>query len=242
MEYFREQNNTIQADFALRAGKLLKQYSILTTQVPPKDKYDATLAICVIQSLLTICSELLSAMKYSKKVDWSKAVTDVPRWWGVKRSFIKKNTFPTDCTYEDFIEHLRNALCHPTSSDREPKYLATGYTTLLDGSGFVTGFSFTDSPWVSKGSIHSRASSHTLEKVEKTVTIFKDKHGSIELDIERDQHGRYQIFCNNEIYLPVFVAEIALPDLLNLAIELANHLAQPTQKKWDGVTINRLIL
>ena len=63
MEYFKQPGNIIQAGFALRAGKLLAQYSSLTLTLPAHERYDATLAVCVLQSLLTNCTELLKAMK-----------------------------------------------------------------------------------------------------------------------------------------------------------------------------------
>lgn len=42
------------------------------------------------------------------------------------------------------IEHLRNALSHPTVRNTEPA--TTGYTSVKDGSGYIVRMRFTDSP------------------------------------------------------------------------------------------------
>ena len=62
MEYSRDEKNRIRAGFALNAGRLLEQYSRLSAGVRASERYDATLTICILQSLLTNCWELLKAM------------------------------------------------------------------------------------------------------------------------------------------------------------------------------------
>lgn len=62
MEYWREKGNEVQAGLALNAGLLLKQYLTHAESLPEEKKYDATLTICILQSLLTSCQEFLDAM------------------------------------------------------------------------------------------------------------------------------------------------------------------------------------
>ncbi len=95
MEYFREPGNLIQAGFALHAGKLMTHYGSLTATLRSQEKYDATLAVCVLQSLLTTCTELLSDMRAHQKPFFHELITDIPHRWGLTRSFITRNTFPT---------------------------------------------------------------------------------------------------------------------------------------------------
>jgi hypothetical protein len=133
MEYFREPHNKIQAGFALHAGKLLAQYGSLARH--QHENYEATLLICTLQSLLTICKELIDATKRHRKELWSALVYDVPGWLGMSRRSIRKYTFPCELTYERFVEHMRNAVSHPTSADKTPFHPSTGYTTIPDGSG-----------------------------------------------------------------------------------------------------------
>ncbi len=240
-EYFRELNNRIQAGFALNTGKLLFQYRSLTANLPPTQKYEATLTICALQALLTNCTELMRAMKRNQPGFWTAPITDIPGHWGIRRSFIVSNTFPDELTYGGFITHLRNALSHPTSPDSAHQHPTTGYTTRPDGSNLITRFCFTDSPWVDRGCIRSMASSSDEEQVKKTLTSFqRSQRGANELKVENIQ-GKYRIYHGNQIYLPVFVAELPLNALTDLAINLANHMAQPTLENWDGRTIQQLV-
>jgi len=242
-EYFREPNNRIQAGFALHTGNLLVQYRNLTAELLSTQKYEATLAVCALQALLTNCTELMSSMKLHQREFWHDPIPDIGQGhWGIKRSFVATNTFPDELTYDKFITHLRNALSHPTSPDKASKHPTTGYTTLPDGSGVITTFCFTDSPWVDRGCIHSKASSSDEGKVNNTLSLFRKKHRQEANELEvRNIQGKCQIYQGNQIYLPVFVAELPLSALTDLAIELANHLSQPVVESWDGRAIQRLV-
>lgn len=242
MEYVREPGNKIQADFALHTGKLLVQYRALTANLKPTDKYDATLTVCALQSLLTNCTELMNAMKRHQREIWFGTIPDIPSHWGIKRSFVVTNTFPSELTYDDFLTHLRNALSHPTSPDKAPNHPTTGYTTLPDDSGIISRFSFTDSPWVDRGRVHSKVSSTKEISVRETVDKFERKHGpGIGLEVRRNSQGKYEVFRDDQIYLPIFIAELPLTALIEMAIELANFLAQPIMNGWDGRAIRRLV-
>jgi hypothetical protein len=240
MEYFREPNNKIQADFALNAGKLLKQYLDLSSKKNLESKYDATLTICVLQSLLTNCAELLSAMKKNQRKTWDEHIPDIPHRWGIKRYFIVNYTFKPNLTYSEFLTHLRNSLSHPTSTDKPPHYKVTGYTTVPDSSGIISKFQFIDSPWVDRGKLMSWTSSMNKESIKKRLEKFAEIKAS-GVEIKKSPDGKYEIYKKDQIYYPVFEAEISLSELVDLAIELANFLAQPVRKDWDGRTIERLI-
>jgi len=240
MEYFRESNNKIQAGFALNAGKLLKQYLDISSKKYFESKYDATLTICVLQSLLTNCAELLSAMKKNQQKTWDEHIPDIPHRWGIKRYFIVNYTFKPNLTYSEFLTHLRNSLSHPTSTDKPPHYKATGYTTVPDSSGIISKFRFIDSPWVERGQLMSWASSKTESKVKDRLEKFPERT-IIGLEVKMSPNGNYEVYQKNQIYYPVFEAEITLSELVDLAIELANFLAQPIREDWDGKTIKRLI-
>ena len=210
-EYFREPNNRIQAGFAQHTGKLLVQYRDLTVKLRPTHKYEATLAVCALQALLTNCTELMSSMQRDQRGFWSAPIPDIGQGhWGISSSFVVRNTFPDELTYEKFITHLRNALSHPTSADRAPKHPTTGYTTVSDGTGVITKFRFTDSPWVDRGCIHSKASSSDEEKINRTLSAFlRNRKDANDLDV-RSTQGKYQIYKGNKLYLPIFVAELSM--------------------------------
>lgn len=239
MEYFREACNRIQAGFALHVGKLITQYELLSKGYDAD--YEATLLICTLHSLLTICKELINAMKQDKRELWLAPVHDVPPWLGISRHFIRRDTFyPSELTYYRFIDHLRNAVCHPTSPEKRPFHPSTGYTTLPDNSGVISRFLFIDSPWVERGRIHSRASSSNELKVREHANRFEEKYTQMGLTIVANS-TKYEIWRDKEVYIPIFEAELATVSLRSLVIELANYLAQPTMEDWDGKTIRRLV-
>lgn len=240
-EYFRELPHRIQAGFALHTGKLLVQYRGLTGSLLPTEKYEATLAVCALQAMLTNCTELQKAMRRHQRKFWDDPVPDIGiGHLGIRRSFVATNTFPGALSYFDFVEHLRNSLSHPTSPDKRPQHPTTGYTTIPDESDVIAKFQATDSPWIDRGSILSKASCSDEVKVRDTVEKFKGGPQVTQLEV-RNNLGKFQIYRDNEIYLPVFVAELPLSALTDLAIELANHLSQPVNENWDGRTIQRLV-
>lgn len=240
VEYFREPNNRIQAGFALNAGRLMVQYQEMAGSLPKASRYEATLAICVLQSLLTNCSELLDSMKRHLKEVWMEQLPDIPHKWGLKRGFVTLDTFPAPLTYERFIEHLRNAVSHPTTPDKKPKLPSTGYTTIPGSSGIIEAFRFTDSPWVSRGEDHSRYVHRDQTKMAKELDKFNKKYGC-HLEALLNDKGAYQAMHDGQPYRPFFVAEIPLDGLIRIALELSNFLAQPTQERWDGRTVHQLL-
>lgn len=240
MEYFREPNNTIQAGFALNAGKLLIQYQKIADSLPLESRYDATLIVCVLQSLLTNCSELIDSMKRHLRQVWMEPLPDIPYQWGLRRGFVKKDTFPPPLTYERFIKHLRNSLSHPTIPEKEQILPSTGYTTIPGSSGIIEAFQFTDSPWVDRGKDFSRYVSSDLHKVKESLRRFK-RSDDFHLDITCNDNKNYYITYNNAHYRPIFIAEIPLDALFRISLELSNYLAQPTQKHWNGKSVHQLV-
>lgn len=83
MEYAR-QFDGIQAGFALNSGKLLVQYYSHATELPPNEQYEGTLAVCVLQSLLTQCIELLKYMESEpiQREFFDQVINDGPNLWG----------------------------------------------------------------------------------------------------------------------------------------------------------------
>jgi hypothetical protein len=194
----------------------LNQYELLTTRLNDQN-YEATLLICVLHSLLTICSELVKATRKHHKKLLSAPVYDVPQLFGVSLRFVRKYTFPCELTYERFIDHMRNAVSHPSFSDKEPFYPSTGYTTIPDGSGIISRFLFVDSPWVRRGEIHHQACSTKREKVREELKRFEQKYGEIGLTATQNAKGRYSILKDDNIYIPTFEVELTIQSLRSLA-------------------------
>ena len=66
MEYFRTEDGQIQADLARRLGTVLKQYH---SQIISIEKYEVSLSLSILQTLLTNCVELLDNMR--TLIPWS---------------------------------------------------------------------------------------------------------------------------------------------------------------------------
>lgn len=240
MEYFREPKNRIQAGFALNAGKLLFQYQRYAETLSPASRFEATLTICVLQSMLTNCEELLNSMGHAQKLDWAEPLTDIPHRWGLKRDFVIRDTYPVQLTPERFMSHLRDSMSHPTSPDRSPELPSTGYTTITNSTGLITAFRFTNSPWIDRGRYFSHYANKKEETVLEKIASFEKKY-NFRLEVSRNENGLFQPMHDGQPYLPVFISEIPVSGLIRIATELSNYLAQPTQEHWNGKTVKQLV-
>ncbi len=128
MEYYKTEDGQIQADFARRLGIILNQYR---KQVISTEKYEVSLTLSILQSLLTNCVELLNQLKNSDKV--KNPFYQYPidsNVWGFDNKSIKYNSFfQSQLTVEKILRHIRNALSHPTKIDINSLHKTTGYIT-----------------------------------------------------------------------------------------------------------------
>ncbi len=241
-EYVRSNEGKIQADLALRVGRLLRQYGDLTRDLREEKKYDTTLLICALQTLLANCSELLKAMKDRDRVMWRTEINNGIDALGINRNFDIQCNFPGVLTRERFVNHLRNAVSHPTYPDHTPHHQSTGYTTMPDDTGIISKIVFVDSPWIDRGRFHSLATSKRQETVEKCKNkLITDYGNDIELNVVQNLRGKYEVRTGDVPYYPTFKAVGSVSQLKMFAIELANYIAQPTREDWDGKTIHSLI-
>ena len=75
-------------------GTLLGQYGDLTRHLREEEKYDATLLICALQTLLVNCNQLIEAMKEGDKVLWKTSIKNGNGELGISDRLVMKNTFP----------------------------------------------------------------------------------------------------------------------------------------------------
>lgn len=139
-------NELIQSGLALHAGRLLEQYSGLTQDMSPAHKYEGTLALSVLQMLLTNCTELHRATGSKSRGRELRRNIDAFNDRLAEPEFTVHTLFPDepDVTGMALLRHLRNAVSHPRAKAVGPP--TTGYETVQDGSGLVSRFRFTDSP------------------------------------------------------------------------------------------------
>ncbi|MBH9553990.1 hypothetical protein [Inhella gelatinilytica] len=153
-EYVQTSDGQIHADFARRAGQILLQYERLSRNLDPREQFDATLAVSLLQSLLTSFIELsrLKAMKprYSQYLD--VPIDASPPRLGLNPSAIRWSwRSAAGLRYRDVIESIRNSLSHPTPQDGSRPLPTTGFTARATSVGEIDGYCFVQSPWVEKG-------------------------------------------------------------------------------------------
>jgi hypothetical protein len=254
MEYQR-QHDEIQAGFALHAARLLWQYEILTRSPNPSlaagdgERYEGTLTVCVLQALLTQCTELLDFLSNDipTKEFFGHDISKEPHPWGVSQALVTRNTFPGSVTLRRLLTHMRNALSHPSFGGAESEIPPTGYPTVGSpaGSPIVT-YQFTVSPWVKNGRRRHRGRQvlpcNTEGDAQDLATQFNERRPVDDhLFVIANPDGTFDLGRDGKVYWPIFQIELPLVQLRKLAIELANYLANKTLRDWDGRTIHRFV-
>lgn len=230
MEYFRTEDGQIQADYARRLGIILKQYH---EQIIATEKYEVSLSLSILQSLLTNCIELLNNLKSSdkKKNPFYEYPID-SAVWGFDDNSIKHNTFfQPELTAEKIVRHIRNALSHPTKIDIKSLRKTTGYITKGDTTLIET-IIFVSSP-----DLNGRGNSKTYPtKVAAESTITKDGNFPSNVQVIQLDNGKFSYQLNGESFQRNFEIELTPHKLLTLTYSLSSYLAHPLIKSWDGRT------
>jgi hypothetical protein len=172
-----QEEGLVRAGVALHAGRLLDQYAGLTREIPMGLRHEATLTICVLQSLLTNCWELYKYLGGRKHARVLSPIYEFVESLLDEADVEILSRFPAEAVElkpKAVIEHLRNALSHPTVRNTEPA--TTGYTSVPDGSGYITRMRFTDSPDLNgKGNLRAEVSGEprvfTIELPLERVTM-----------------------------------------------------------------------
>lgn len=241
MEYWRNKKHKIQADFALRVGRIAKQYEHNVVLLDHEEKYEATLTICLLQSLLTICQELIRAMNNHEreKCFFSATFDESAYLWGLNRSMVVIDEFREKrLTYESIINHIRNALSHPTQLNIDSEYASTGFTTLGKQPERISTYAFVSSP----DTKNNRPKKYSCkEDLERIVNRLSYNHDIIIKEIPEGRSVRYEMWSGDKPFARIFRIDIPVTNLRQLVLGLSNHLAQPTQEQWDQVTIKEVI-
>ncbi len=142
MEYRRDKNDQIHAEYCYRLGKVFEQYESLNLK--NEEDYKWTLLIALLQSISTNCTQYLEKiLKHSGFSDFSKSLFDCG--WGLENTVIE----PRDRNYvlklSEYLRHIRNALSHPTRINLDSPSPTTGFCSLKE-SDEITAFMFIDHP------------------------------------------------------------------------------------------------
>jgi len=238
MEYHRHPKNQIQADFAYRLGKIANQYRTLS--LPAKEDFSVTLDVCILQNLLTTCTELLKLMKANeRRANYLTADIEKASVWGLRPDMIAINTFRGQLTGDVVLKRLRNALSHPTALDIDAEFPSSGYTTIPDGSDTIRRYCFVNSPDTKPG----RPKTFSTEKEAEGELKREGRAGDMPKDVGVIRYGADK-FCfgrGGKPFARIFKIHLTSDEIHALVIGLSNHLAQPIRKDWDGVTVARLV-
>jgi hypothetical protein len=230
MQYFRTDDGQIQADYARRLGIILKQYH---EQIIATEKYEVSLSLSILQSLLTHCIELLNNLKSSDKK--KNPFYDPPidsAVWGFDNNSIKHNTFfQPELTAEKIVRHIRNALSHPTKININLPHKTTGYITKGDTTLIET-IIFVSSP-----DLNSRGNSKTYKTKEAAEsTLIRDGNFPGDVQVIQLANGQFGYQLNDEAFHRIFKIELTPHKLLTLTYSLSSYLSHPLIKLWDGRT------
>ena len=229
MEYIKTSDGQIHADFARRAGKLLLQYEETSTQRQPEDDCEATLTLCLLQALLTNCIEILNS---KSKADGTglraiagRSFYQEPILFGFNSGCITHQWAPgQQLEFRHVLGCIRNALSHPLPQNIGT-YKTTGYTTWMSGSGNIEGFTFVQSPWVSRSgkTLQDRfkVDESNVAALQKTMDKWVSEYGTSNLAIRQIPKRLYQIYLGEEPFVPYLQLDFTTRQLRTLTLTLS---------------------
>jgi len=249
MEYERTDDAQIQADFAGRAGQILLQYERNKEGRPAHLRFETTLAIALLQTMLTQCQELLKNVRDPAKAPHgleglvsmaNRGFDEPPPLLGLTQACILER-WPSQraVKYRDLIECIRNALSHPLPQMAEglPR---TGYTTQIGSSGSIEAFVFTQSPWVDRsGRLKQdwQAGRNHVEKhkeVTQKLNTWANNFGVEDLKL-CESSGRYLPMKDDIPFVPVMRVRLDVVQLRLFVLALSDYLSEPHRQQVGRV-------
>lgn len=226
---------------AQRAGKVLLQYEQLSERLPPEAQFEATLAVALLQMMLTSCQELLRAAKprgaargntNGLQALASRSVLDEPALMGLEPDCIVECWASTrGLTYREVFECLRNSLSHP-GPQGGTKFPRTGFTTIASGSCAIETYQFTQSSWVNgTGSALSMKYAPTTtdeksrQKLEDDVRTWASNYAVEGLRVQLNSSGRLEVVKAGQPFVPVLRLQLGVRQLRTLTLTLSDYLS-----------------
>lgn len=242
MEYERTKDGQIQADFAERVGQIVIQYGQLSEQLPQDQRYEITLWLCLLQSLLTTCSESIKKNRYLNM----QALRDLssmrlakdPIRLGLDAECIDYYSGEfASITYSGLLGCLRDALSHPNNQDDSNLALpVTGYTTSNAASGNIEQIIFVWSPWVCerkrqlKDIFRPHSGAENRRRLDRECRNLKVKLGINDLEIREAPGGYLEVMREGHAFRPEIRVRLTTTQIRTLTLELSQLLAEPLEK------------
>jgi hypothetical protein len=244
MEYERTEDAQIQADFAGRVGQVLLQYENFMLKVPQDQRFEATLSIALLQTMLTQCQELLKKHRSPKSAPQglealvamaNRGFNEAPPLLGLTQSCILER-WPSaiPVKYRDLIECIRNALSHPLHQNNE-QLPRTGYTTQMGSSGLIEAFLFTQSPWVGpSGALlpqfrSRKGDRNKFDEAALKITNWARNSGVESVVLTETQDG-FVPMRNGMPFVPVMRVRLEVAQLRLFVLALSDYLYEPLRQ------------
>ncbi len=228
--YNETADGQIHADFARRAGCILLQYDRLTQDLEPRERYEATLAISLLQALLTSFVELSRSKARKREFNelLNLPIEAAPPRLGLNPSAIDWSwRRKGGLTYRYVIEAIRNSLSHPTPQKFGQLFKTTGYTARATSEGDIDGYCFVQSPWVAKSGTGLAARFSPKESDERECQSMRDaltdwgqKHG-VDLSVER-RAGCLQPVLDGILFVPTVEVKLSTSELRTFTLAVAD--------------------
>ena len=240
MEYYQQEHHRITADFARRIGKIALQYGLVSKTI--KEDFTVTLHLCLLQSLLTNCTELLKAMDWSEAPELGLHVPLIDKAsWGIHAAKIVENTFEGTLTVAIFLTHLRHAMSHPTGTNVGTEFPSTGYNSIADHAGQICAIEFSNSPDTSRNHPKTWQSAATANSYLRRNKESSSTNIPNDVSVERTPSGKFGLFRGGELYAREFVVILTTAQIRTLLLGLSNLLAQPSDEEFNGKYIRQLV-
>jgi hypothetical protein len=243
-------DDEIRSHFAHRVGKIVRQYSE-SPKLEDDEKYEATICILALQTLLTQCQSLYENM-YDKQKQCgenkflSDKIPEKPGHLGICKDDIKLNTYSNDANNcISFITHIRNALSHP----RDMNLLLTlfpkgsGYSTKgKSKSKTIKTFCFVDCQRFDnhrgRGYDTENEAKKMLEHIKNSSDISPQESEDIVLE---ERYGKFELRMGKKQIHQIYRVELPVQTVRLLVEKLSDYLAQPFLDKCAREDIDELI-
>jgi hypothetical protein len=165
--------------------------------------------------------------------------------WGLDNKCWVENTFNEKSTLQNFITRIRNSVSHPTNIDIESDFPSTGFTTIKSPSGVIEKFRFVNSPDTKNNRIKELDKNqvfNTIYQRNSSIQIINDEFpADISYQKIINNEEKFYLISNGKPFIRISIIDLSVKQLGEFVKNLANYLAQPIQKDWDGETIKDLI-
>jgi len=232
-EYIETTDGQIHADFARRAGRILLQYERLARSLAPNERFEATLAISLLQALLTSFVELSRSNARKREFDELLAlpIDATPPRIGLNPTTIRWSwSHRGSLTYRQVIEAIRNSLSHPAPQRLNQRFKTTGYTARATADGDIDGYCFVQSPWVARDGKGYSPKFSPLANRERECDSMREalKEWSLKngVCVTAEQQGsRLQPVLDGYVFAPQVEVQLSTSELRTFTLAMADLIA-----------------